>query len=48
MAAPGHSIDADALLQLCRSQVAKYKIPARIVEVDSLPLTPSGRLGRSL
>lgn len=42
--APGQSIDPDALLERCRGQLAKYKLPAKIVVVDALPLTPSGKI----
>lgn len=42
--APGQTIDTDALLAACAEQLAKYKLPARIVVVESLPLTPSGKI----
>ena len=40
----GSDINADALLDRCAKQLAKYKIPAQIHVVDSLPLTPSGKI----
>jgi acyl-CoA synthetase (AMP-forming)/AMP-acid ligase II len=41
---PGTTVDIDALFGRCREQLAKYKIPARIYVVESLPLTPSGKI----
>jgi len=41
---PGTTVDIDALFDRCREQLAKYKIPARIHVVESLPLTPSGKI----
>ncbi|MBI3225444.1 MAG: acyl--CoA ligase [Mycolicibacterium cosmeticum] len=41
---PGHIIDTDDLLAKCAKQLAKYKLPAKILVVDSLPLTPSGKI----
>jgi fatty-acyl-CoA synthase len=42
--APGATADPEALLDLCRAGLARYKVPARIIVVDSLPLTPSGKI----
>jgi fatty-acyl-CoA synthase len=42
--APGANADPEALLDLCRTSLARYKVPARIIVVDSLPLTPSGKI----
>jgi fatty-acyl-CoA synthase len=42
--AAGATADPEALLDLCRIKLARYKVPARIVVVDSLPLTPSGKI----
>ncbi|PYE15984.1 fatty-acyl-CoA synthase [Williamsia limnetica] len=41
---PGATVDVEALLNRCRQQLAKYKVPAHIHVVDSLPLTPSGKI----
>jgi acyl-CoA synthetase (AMP-forming)/AMP-acid ligase II len=41
---PGRTIDVDALLDRCSAQLARYKLPAKILVVDSLPLTPSGKI----
>lgn len=35
------------LLSLCRSQLSRHKIPAEIRWVDSIPLTPSGKIKRA-
>lgn len=44
VAAPGASVDPDALIDLCRTSLARYKVLAEVVVVDSLPLTPSGKI----
>lgn len=40
----GAQIDTDAVLERCREQLAKYKVPEEIEIVDSLPLTPAGKI----
>ena len=42
--AGGQVVDPDVLLEHCRTQLARYKVPARIEIVESLPLTPSGKI----
>jgi fatty-acyl-CoA synthase len=42
--ATGRHPDPQALIEHCRSQLAPYKIPARIELVDSLPMTPTGKV----
>ena len=37
----------EELLQLCRSALARYKVPAAIAVVPALAVTPSGKLQRS-
>jgi acyl-CoA synthetase (AMP-forming)/AMP-acid ligase II len=44
VAAAGHVVDPDALLEHCRTQLARYKVPDKIEVVESLPLTPSGKI----
>ncbi len=41
---PGSSLDAGALADFCRGRLAKYKVPAEIEYIDSLPRTPSGKV----
>lgn len=36
------------LMSLCRAQLSRHKIPAEIRFVDSIPLTPSGKIKRIL
>lgn len=40
----GALVDVDALVERCRRQLAEYKVPGEIVVVESLPLTPSGKI----
>lgn len=42
--APGATVDPDALLELCRSTLAEYKVPDRVEIVDSLPMTAAGKI----
>ncbi|MFJ6263306.1 class I adenylate-forming enzyme family protein [Rhodococcus erythropolis] len=42
--APGVSIDIEHLIERCKNQLARYKVPAQIHVIDSLPLTPSGKI----
>jgi len=39
----GRTIDADALREFCRTTLAAYKVPKRIVVVDSLERSPAGK-----
>lgn len=46
VAAPGHEIDQLHLLDHCVKQLARYKIPRRIIAVESLPKTSVGKVRR--
>jgi fatty-acyl-CoA synthase len=46
VARPGSRVDADAVAQFCRARLSTYKVPDRIVVVDALPLTATGKLMR--
>ena len=35
---------ADELLEHCRSQLARFKVPKDIVFIDALPRNPSGKV----
>lgn len=41
---PGTTIDPEELRQWCQASLAAYKVPDRFVIVDSLPLTPAGKI----
>jgi len=43
-AQPGAAVDIDALMTHLRGQLAPYKRPARIVPIDALPTTVSGKI----
>ncbi|MGW4534965.1 amino acid adenylation domain-containing protein [Nocardia sp. NPDC004340] len=43
---PGTDIDAAALTDYARQQLPRHAVPAAITVIDSLPLTPSGKLDR--
>ena len=36
-----HGFDRDAAMDLCRTKLAKYKVPVRIIAIDEFPVTPS-------
>lgn len=42
--APGVTVDPDALLELCRANLAEYKVPDRVEIVESLPMTAAGKI----
>jgi acyl-CoA synthetase (AMP-forming)/AMP-acid ligase II len=42
-AKPGRAIEVDALVAHCRARLAGYKIPRRIVFVDTIPRTATGK-----
>jgi fatty-acyl-CoA synthase len=41
---PGTDPSEQELLDYCRTQLASYKVPASVEFVDSLPLTPTGKI----
>jgi fatty-acyl-CoA synthase len=41
---PGHTVDAAALLGLARQHLAPFKVPKKVVFVDSLPRNTAGKL----
>lgn len=43
---PGFEASEEALRQFCRERLARYKVPARILFVEALPRTASGKLLR--
>lgn len=45
--APGRTVDADGLIEHCRAELARYKVPRRIVVAADLPIGPTGKLQRS-
>lgn len=42
--APGAEVDPGRLVEMCRVALAKYKVPDRIEVVESLPMTPAGKI----
>lgn len=43
-AAPGHALDVDALHEYLRERLSPYKLPARIVLLEHLPATATGKI----
>jgi acyl-CoA synthetase (AMP-forming)/AMP-acid ligase II len=41
---PGAEATADALIEHCRAQLARFKVPREITFVDALPRNPSGKI----
>jgi fatty-acyl-CoA synthase len=39
--APGAALDEAAALAHCRSRIARYKVPARLIRLDAFPVTQS-------
>ena len=48
VAAPGHRVDTDELIQWCRDGLASFKRPRAIVELSELPRTPTGKIRRNV
>lgn len=43
----GQTADAEALIDFCRERLARYKVPKRVIIVDSLPYSPYGKVIKS-
>jgi acyl-CoA synthetase (AMP-forming)/AMP-acid ligase II len=41
---PGAEATAEELIEHCRGQLAKFKVPAAIEFIDALPRNPSGKV----
>ena len=48
MLKPGAEVSRAALLAHCREHLAAYKVPRGIQFVESVPMTPSGKIMRRL
>ena len=46
VARPGHTIVAAGVKEFCRERLSRYKVPDRLVVVERLPLTATGKLMR--
>ncbi len=44
----GHAIDSQELIAHCRSRLAKFKVPAKVVIAKALPRTGSGKVQKHL
>ena len=44
--APGVDVDEDALIEHCTAYLARYKCPSKVIFVDQLPRTASGKVVR--
>ena len=47
VAAPDRMLDPDALVEYCRGRLAGYKRPRRVVVLDELPKTATGKIRRA-
>ncbi len=41
---PDATVTPDELVELCRSQLAKFKVPRAVTVIDALPRNPSGKV----
>jgi len=41
---PGADERADALIEHCRAQLARFKVPKEVTFVEALPRNPSGKV----
>jgi acyl-CoA synthetase (AMP-forming)/AMP-acid ligase II len=37
-------IDADAIISFCEDKLSRYKLPSKVVFVESIPRNPSGKV----
>jgi fatty-acyl-CoA synthase len=44
VAEDGATVNADELLTYCAERIAAYKVPERVIVVDELPVTPTGKI----
>jgi len=44
VARPGMAVDPDEVVAWCKPRLANFKVPRRVIVVDSLPLNPSGKV----
>lgn len=44
VARDGIAVDPDQVIDFCRGKLASYKIPRRVIPVDQLPMTASGKV----
>ena len=42
--APGQSLEEQEIIAWCRANMARYKVPKRVMVVDQLPRNPSGKV----
>ena len=40
----GAAVTADELVEHCRGQLARYKVPKEVTFLDALPRNPSGKV----
>ncbi|SDR64383.1 fatty-acyl-CoA synthase, partial [Rhizobiales bacterium GAS113] len=43
---PGARVEADALIEHCREELARYKVPAAVHFLPELPKGPTGKILR--
>lgn len=46
MPEPGHALDTEHLLRLCRDRLANFKVPKQLMVRDSLPMLANGKIDR--
>ena len=46
--APGKDVTPDELLQLCKAQLVKYKVPKKFIFTDEIPTNIAGKKLRRL
>jgi len=44
---PGHSATQEELQAFCQGQLARYKIPKRVIFADALPYSPYGKVEKA-
>lgn len=47
-AAPGQSVDSEALRSFARESLTDYKVPSEIIVIEAMPIGPTGKIQKAL
>lgn len=45
---PGQTLDEKEIIDFCKSEMAGYKVPKKIIFTDALPRNPSGKILKNI
>jgi long-chain acyl-CoA synthetase len=44
---PGHTLKSDDVIAFCRERLSSFKVPRRVLFMDALPRTGSGKITKT-